>query len=247
MVWLYEVERKNGIYHFSVGRVQEVIGHSVSNSHDRNSICSLLDSFWLAPTTVKPHLYRVETHLQHAISHIIIKGSQFVCIHSFLFIGMKIFKNMSSSFQNDGILPRVHGNTKRFAVEQLFTFLYPTCNILLGKLHRRRWLAPSWSHSRGYASTDLKSLPSSKSKTAIWKLYEMATYSSDGIHAVAYSTFSQLWRALLPSIIILRPMSDLCWQCQQNSYNDFMFCPCPETLRKVRPPARRWNTSEWLE
>ena len=62
-----------------------------------------------------------------------------------------------------------------------------------------------------------KLLPSSKSKRAIWKTYEMAANSSEGIQVVAYSTFCQLWQKLLPSIIIMCPMTDLCWQCQQNS------------------------------
>ena len=45
----------------------------------------------------------------------------------------------------------------------------------------------------------------------------MAVNSCEGIQVVAYSTFCQLWQKLLPSIIIMRPMTDLFWQCQQNS------------------------------
>ena len=33
----------------------------------------------------------------------------------------------------------------------------------------------------------------------------------------AYSTFCKLWKQLLPSLVLMKPMSDLCWQCQQNS------------------------------
>ena len=36
------------------------------------------------------------------------------------------------------------------------------------------------------------------------------------VHVVAYST-CYLWRTLVPSIVVLKPRSDLCWQCQQNS------------------------------
>ena len=31
------------------------------------------------------------------------------------------------------------------------------------------------------------------------------------------STFRQLWQSLLPSIVICRPMADLCWTCQKNN------------------------------
>ena len=34
--------------------------------------------------------------------------------------------------------------------------------------------------------------------------------------SVAYSTFTQLWRSLTPSIIVMKPASDLCWLCQQH-------------------------------
>ena len=87
-----------------------------------------------------------------------------ICMKTFLFmhtVGIKRLKNVSKSFQDNGILPRVHGNTQH--------------------------------------------LP--------WN----ASTCSEDIHIVSYKTFCHLWRTLLPSIIIMYPMSDLCWLCQQNS------------------------------
>lgn len=34
---------------------------------------------------------------------------------------------------------------------------------------------------------------------------------------IQYTTFCCYWRTLLPFIVVGKPMSDLCWQCQQNS------------------------------
>ena len=34
---------------------------------------------------------------------------------------------------------------------------------------------------------------------------------------MAYQTFTSYWRALLPHNVVGRPLSDLCWTCQQNS------------------------------
>ena len=34
---------------------------------------------------------------------------------------------------------------------------------------------------------------------------------------VGYSTFTNLWRSLLPSVIQMKPMTDICWQCQKAS------------------------------
>lgn len=68
----------------------------------------------------------------------------------------------------------------------------------------------------GYKSSDVKLLPSSTSKHALWELYvESAT--SGLLKPVGYSTFTRLWRQLVPHIIIMKPMTDLCWICQQNS------------------------------
>ncbi len=55
------------------------------------------------------------------------------------------------------------------------------------------------------------------SKRAIWRVYHAAAEAEGTIHPVAYSTFCYLWRALAPSIVVMKPRSDLCWQCQQNS------------------------------
>ena len=40
---------------------------------------------------------------------------------------------------------------------------------------------------------------------------------NDSMRAVGYSTFTRLWHSLLPSVLIMRPMTDLCWQCQKAS------------------------------
>ena len=68
----------------------------------------------------------------------------------------------------------------------------------------------------GYKDTDVKLLPSSTTKHSIWEQYIQAA-ATTLMRAVAYSTFTHLWRQLLPNVIVMKPMSDLCWVCQQNS------------------------------
>ena len=34
---------------------------------------------------------------------------------------------------------------------------------------------------------------------------------------MAYTSFRRLWRSLLPSVVVMKPMTDLCWQCHKNS------------------------------
>ena len=47
-------------------------------------------------------------------------------------------------------------------------------------------------------------------------LYQLSCDES-GLRAAAYTTFCTLWRKLAPHITVMKPMTDLCWVCQQNS------------------------------
>ena len=68
----------------------------------------------------------------------------------------------------------------------------------------------------GYKDSDVKLLPSSTTKHTIWEQYIQAV-ATTLMRAVAYSTFTHLWRQLLSNVIVMKPMSDLCRVCQQNS------------------------------
>ena len=69
----------------------------------------------------------------------------------------------------------------------------------------------------GYKRDDLQLLPSSATKREVWELYHDAAIEQDGSRTVCYSLFCQLWKKLTPHIVVTKPMSDLCWTCQNNS------------------------------
>ena len=50
----------------------------------------------------------------------------------------------------------------------------------------------------------------------VWELYQEAA-SIDSMRPMGYSIFTRLWRELLPYIVVMQPMTDLCWRCQRNS------------------------------
>ena len=68
----------------------------------------------------------------------------------------------------------------------------------------------------GYKSSDIQLLPSSTTKHQVWELYQQAA-SAQSMRPVCYSTFTSLWQQLLPHVVVMKPMSDLCWMCQKNS------------------------------
>ena len=127
------------------------------------------------------------------------------------------FENLFTSFQKQGTLTRVHGNLKRLPSHTLsFSSVEHVVSFIVNYAEENSILLPG--RIPGYKACDMKLLPSSNSKKEIWRLYETASLAREDIHVVAYTTFCRLWKLLLPDIIMIRPMSDLCWHCQQNSH-----------------------------
>ena len=138
-----------------------------------------------------------------------------ICQKTFLFlhgIGVKRLKNLAAL----GLQPHAHCNASRlphnalsFSSTQLFV------RFIFNYADQHAILLPG--RPPEYGRSDLQLFPSSVSKRAIWRTYHSAAEADGTIHPVAYSTFCYLWRKLTPSIIVMKPRSDLCWQCQQNS------------------------------
>ena len=63
---------------------------------------------------------------------------------------------------------------------------------------------------------DIQLLPSCMSRRDVWKEYKRAAEEDPTIHVAAYTTFLRLWAKQLPQIMLMKPMTDLYWTCQQN-------------------------------
>ena len=142
-----------------------------------------------------------------------------MCRKTFSFlhtIGKKRLQNLAKSLKENGITPCIHGNVRKRPQHSLsfistefmvrFLLIYAEQNVMLlpGRVP-------------GYSRSDIKLLPSSVSKRGIWKVYRCAADEKEEVHSVAYTTFCQLWRTLIPSVIIMKPMTDLCWTCHKTS------------------------------
>ena len=68
-----------------------------------------------------------------------------------------------------------------------------------------------------YKRDDLQLLPSSTTKRQVWEIYHQTASAIPDGKAVSYSLFCELWKQLTPQVVVTRPMTDLCWVCQQNS------------------------------
>jgi len=141
-----------------------------------------------------------------------------ICRDTFLFMH-GIFKDrlmaLMNHYQSNGVTPRVHGNKGKQpshaltpadcqrVVDFIFNYAEEHAVLLPGRIP-------------GYKRDDMKLLPSSELKASIYRTYQQATTTS-GVRSVAAKTFNKLWQAYCPNVLAMKPRSDLCWTCQQNS------------------------------
>jgi hypothetical protein len=159
-----------------------------------------------------------DTEREKSYSSFIHQGKP-ICKAMFCFIhaiGEKRVKNLTRSLKENGLTARIHGNTKRkpkhafsfesveFLVKFIFNYSEQHALLLPGRVPN-------------YKRSDLQLLPSSDTKRSIWRVYREAAEQDGTVHPAAYSSFTFLWRKLVPFIVIMKPRSHLFWQCHQNN------------------------------
>ena len=144
--------------------------------------------------------------------------SQPICKEMFLhFYGLSDsrFRRLKEHYQNRGISPRTHGNTKRLpentlpqaTIEGVHTFL-------MNYVEENAIALPG--RIPGFKDDDIKVISSSETKMSVWRAYGAACETSD-MRAVSYRKFLQLWEQFHPNVVVAKPMTDLCLTCQQNT------------------------------
>ena len=110
---------------------------------------------------------------------------------------------------------RTHGNARRpppnalsldnlkLVVNFLFTYAEEHAILLPGRVP-------------GYKDSDRQLLPSSTTKRLVWNVYVEAS-SQTVVRVVKFSTFTSIWRKYCPHLTVMKPMTDLCAICQENS------------------------------
>lgn len=68
----------------------------------------------------------------------------------------------------------------------------------------------------GFKREDVQVLPSSETKASVWRVYT-GTFEASAEQAVSYSKFVDLWQQFCPKVVVAKPMTDLCFTCQQNT------------------------------
>lgn len=125
------------------------------------------------------------------------------------------FRRLKEHYEENGVSLRVHGNRKRTphnAVPQSVT--EEVKNFLSNFVEENAVLLPG--RIPGFKNDDIKLLSSSETKMSVWREYKKVCEETEK-QSVCYTKFINLWQQFHPSVVVAKPMSDLCITCQQNT------------------------------
>ena len=144
--------------------------------------------------------------------------SQPICKEMFLNlygISKSRFQRLVEHYQSHGISLRIHGNSKRLPHNALpLAVNEDVKNFLSNYADENAVLLPG--RIPGFKNEDIQLLSSSDSKTHVWKSFKKACEESNK-QAVSYTKFIDLWKRFHPNVVVAKPMTDLCFTCQQNT------------------------------
>ena len=118
-------------------------------------------------------------------------------------------------WQNYGMSVRPHGNSKRLPHNTLPQAVSEDVkNFLSNYVDENAVLLPG--RIPGYKNDDIKLLSPCDTKMSVWKSFKRACEDANK-QAVCYKKFIDLWKRFHPNITVAKPMTDLCFTCQQNT------------------------------
>ena len=144
--------------------------------------------------------------------------SVLICKERFLHlygISYSRLRRLKEHYETHGIYPRTHGNTKRLPSNTLPQSTTENVhNFLTNYAEEKAFVLPG--RIRGFKSKDVKVVSSSETKMSVWHVYT-ATRETREEQSVSYSKFVDLWQQFCPKVVVAKPMTNLCFTCQQNT------------------------------
>ena len=133
-----------------------------------------------------------------------------VCIDTFLFIHaitLKYLKAIRSWYLQNGLVPRVHGNTGR-RPPHAFDHSVIKAIVQFIKIHTEVHGIPQPAAPRGRADIPPTYLPASQNFKTVHSQYVAACTTSGNTH-VGYSVFKSVWHQCMPHVRLMTPRTDV--------------------------------------
>jgi hypothetical protein len=146
-----------------------------------------------------------------------------VCLKTFLFLhvmGKKRFRNLVKHFQENGMAPRIHGNTNRLPWNAS-SFHDKKRAITFIKNYSEIHALPLPGRMPKFNDYSIMLLPTDASKASVHREYVKASQVLEDslkqpVRCYGYREFCRLWSEVVPYIRVMPPATDLCPICQDN-------------------------------
>ena len=125
------------------------------------------------------------------------------------------FQKLLEHYQNHGISVRVHGNSKRLPHNTLPQAIAEDVKNFLSNYTEENAVLLPW-RIPGFKNVDIVLLSSSETKMHVWNCFKSACEVASK-RVVSYTKFIELWKQFHPNLVVVKPMTDLCFTCQQNT------------------------------
>ena len=145
-------------------------------------------------------------------------GGRPICRTAFLFlnnIGIRKFKNLVAHYNQHGVTPRIHKNTKKRPHNQTEPQTVESIKNFIIRFADNHAL-PLPGRLPSHKDYRVMLLPSDMSKSSVYRFYKKGC-EAEQVPCVAIRTFTNIWNQLCPFISSMKPATDLCFTCQANA------------------------------
>lgn len=139
-----------------------------------------------------------------------------ICRDTFAFahgVHYKTVDRIAKSLDDNGLNPRVHGNTGKAPKHALTITDVNNIKSFLN-LYAHQNGVPLPGRMSNFRNEKYVLLPSDKNKADIHTLYCKAT-ETNNFRKVSLSEFKKIWLEQLPYLLVMKPATDLCIKCQK--------------------------------
>jgi len=140
--------------------------------------------------------------------------SKSICRDMFLFMyGISNFwlHSLQEHYENSGLSSRTHGNTRRLPKNTLPFAVVEDVKLFLANYAEKHAISLP-GRIPGYKEEDIKLLSSHETKIGAWRSFEVACKATTK-QTVSYSKFIELWKQFHPTLVVAKPMTELCLTC----------------------------------
>ena len=119
------------------------------------------------------------------------------------------FRSLKEHYEEKGIAPRIHGNTKKLPSNALSHEHVKDIAAFISNYAEENAIVLPDRVSGYKKNDDIKLLPSSESKANVWRAYKRSCEVT-GKKQICYSKFVDMWNSLFPNVVVAKPMTDFC-------------------------------------